>query len=276
MTSPFSFSSLALPSLIAVLLASVGPHSITAQEAADVGDEPDPAPPAVIQEKIREWVRVKKQISTERAGWEADKQSLADLNELRTREIVSLQEIIDATGTRLTDAEKQRVELLAEEEALRGGRELLEARIARAEERLRGLIPRFPPPLLEEVGDAIARIESADAEVPLQDRYRDLLSVMGEVGHFDSSITVASELREIDGKRVEIDVLYLGMARAWYVDREGRHAGYGLPTEEGWRWTEEASVAAEVRQTIAIRQKTAAPAVVSLPFSASGSSHHQQ
>ncbi len=273
MSYPPPVSRPVIPRLIAVMLATTGPLCVSAQEAEV--DQAEPAPPAVIQEKIREWVQVRKQISAERADWEADKQSLADLNDLRKKEIESLDEIINAAGDRLASAEKQRTELLAEEEALRTGRQLLEARVARAEETLRSLIPRFPPPLLEEVDDALARIASADADSPLQDRYRDLLSVAGAAGNFDNGITVATELREIDGARVEIDVLYLGLARAWYVDRSGRHAGTGVPTSEGWRWTEDASVAAEVRHAIAIRQKEAAPAVVSLPFPAQASTAEQ-
>jgi len=225
-------------------------------------------PPAVVQEKVREWVRVKKQISAERADWEAEKLSLADLNELRQKEIANLDEFIAAAGSRLDDAEKQRTDLLAEEESLRSRRQLLEEAIGRNEAALRAMIPRFPPPLRAEIDEALARLETADPDAPLQDRFRDLLVILGEAEQFDDTITIDAELREIGGENIEVDVLYLGLARAWYVDRSDRHAGTGVPTDTDWEWTEDASVAAAVRNAIAVRRKEAAPAIVPLPFPA--------
>ena len=230
--------------------------------------EPEAPPPAVVQEKVREWVRVKKQISAEGSDWEAEKQTLADLNELRKKEIAALDEIIASAGTRLTDAEEQRTGLLAEEESLRRDRRLLEEEIGKAETALRAMLPRFPPPLREKVDDAIARLQAASPDAPLQDRCRDLLTVLSEAESFHNTITIDAELRDIGGKKVEVDVLYLGLARAWYVDRTGRHAGAGIPAEGGWQWTEIPSAAASVRNAIAVRRKETAPAIVPLPFPA--------
>lgn len=246
------------------------PLSGRAQEA-DAGaaaTEPELLLPVAVQEKVREWVRVKKQISAERADWEAEKQSLSDLNALREKEISQLDELIEAAGSRLADAEKQRADLREEEANLRERRKLLEARITKLETALREVVPRFPPPLRNQVEPVLARLETADSEASLQDRYRDLLTVLGEAGQFDRTLTIDSEIRAIDGEQVEVQVLYLGLARAWYVDRAGRHAGTGIPTAEGWRWTENPSVAPSVRRAIAIRRKEAAPAIVSLPFPA--------
>ena len=237
------------------------------EEAAEPATSMTP-PPSVVQEKVREWVRVKKQISAEQADWEAEKLSLADLNALRQKEIANLDELVTAAGSRLEAAEKQRAELLAEEEDLRGRRQVLEDAIERNETVLRALIPRFPPPLRAEVDESLARLEAADPEATLQDRFRDLLVVLGEAEQFDDTITIDAELREIGGENVEVDVLYLGLARAWYVDRNGRHAGTGVPTDAGWEWTENPSVAAAVRDAIAVRRKETAPAIVPLPFPA--------
>lgn len=250
-------------SLTAVLAIAGCPFSFAQEEAAE---SPESIPPSVVQEKVREWVRTKKQISAERADWEAQKQSMTDLNELRQREIEKLDEIIEAAGSRLADAEKQRAEMLAEEETLREKRQLLEAEIAEAEAQLRAVVPTFPEPLKAKIHEALGRLENQGADASLQDRYRDLLTILGEAGNFDHTITVDSELRDIAGEQVEVDVLYLGLARAWYVDRSGAHAGTGIPSAEGWQWTEDRSVAVAVRNAIAVRRKEAPPAIVSLPF----------
>lgn len=224
--------------------------------------------PATVQEKIRAWVKTRKQIGEEAADWEAEKRSLADLNELRKQEIARIDELIAAAGERLKDADKQRTELLAEEESLRTWRASVEERLVKLEADLRAQLPKFPPPLRDKAGDAIARLEDPQPDTPLQNRYRDVLAILGEVGNFQNALTIDTELRDFDGAQVEVDVLYLGLAQAWYVDRTGRHAGTGRPGPEGWQWTADASLAGRVRDAIAIQRKLAPPAFVGLPFTA--------
>jgi hypothetical protein len=232
-----------------------------AQEAAD-------PTPAAVQQKIREWVKTRKQIGEEAADWETEKRSLTDLNEIRRKEAAQIDELIAAAGNRLKDAEKQRTELLAEEESLRAWRATFEQRIIKLEADLRAQLPKFPPPLRDKAGEAITRLEDPQPDTPLQNRYRDVLAILSEVGNFQSVVTIDTELREINGAQVEVEVLYLGLAQAWYADRTGKHAGSGHPGPEGWIWTADASLAGRVREAIAIQRKLAPPAFVGLPFTA--------
>ncbi|MCB1063990.1 MAG: DUF3450 family protein [Verrucomicrobiae bacterium] len=236
-----------------------------AQENPD-GSGVQVPPPAVVQEKLREWVKVKKLISEETSKWEEERQTLVALNELRKREVAQMEELTQASGNRLQEAEAQRRDLLSEEEALRQRRATLEEQIENAEEALRRAIPVFPPPLREKVEASIARVEMAGAEMPLQDRFRELLIVARAAVEFQQSITVSPDLREFQGEQVEVDVLYLGLSQAWFVDRRGDYAGSGSPSEQGWQWTEDRRMAGPIRKAINIHRKHAAPELVSLPF----------
>ncbi len=129
-------------------------------------------------------------------------------------------------------------------------------------------MPKFPPPLRDKAGEAITRLEDPQPDTPLQNRYRDVLAILSEVGNFQGVITIDTELREIDGAQVEVEVLYLGLAQAWYADRTGKNSGSGRPSPEGWIWTADASLAGRVREAIAIQRKLAPPAFVGLPFTA--------
>ena len=235
------------------------------EPGAAEGDE-TVVPASLVQESLRQWVEVKKLASEELAEWEAEKNSLADLNELRKREIASLDEIIEAAGSRLTDAEQQRESLLAEEDALKAKRARLEDAVVAAEAQLRPLVRRFPPPLMTKVDEVVARLEAADPEATLQNRFRDVLLILQEVTSFDRSITVDAELMDLDGKQVSVDVLYLGLSRAWFVDQEGGRAGTGLPGDEGWVWTTDNAMASEVGRAIAIYRKESPPAYTNLTF----------
>lgn len=227
---------------------------------------PVPAPPAaVVQEKVREWVRVQELISQEESRWHEEQQLMRDLAGLRREEIRKFDELLAAAGERVTAFEAREARLTAEESSLRTDRELLLQRIAALEPRARALLPSFPPPLRDKLEETAARLEHPDPDQPLQNRYRDILAILVEAGNFDREITVHTEVRAIETRDLEVQVLYLGLGRAYYVDRSGRHAGTGVPGDKGWIWTEAPALAGEIRRAIAIRQQEAPPALVRLP-----------
>ncbi len=247
--------------------------SVAQEAAADADGGVREVTAAEVQEKLRQWVKTQQLISGEKAGWEAEKSSLADLNELREQEAAQLDELIATAGTRLSDAETRLAELNEEEESLRTQRAEKESRIGELEAGVRSLLPGFPAPLLEQLGDAVERLQDAESGhgssgAPLQNRYRDVLAVLTEAGAFDSRLTLDTELREIDGRTLEVQVLYLGLANAYFTDRSGAYSGTGKPATAagGWEWSVQPELAASIQQTIGIFQKQASPELVKLPL----------
>lgn len=257
-------------SVIALVVVAALPWSECAfGQDKDTTEAAEPPTAAEVQEKLRQWVLTQRLISEERADWEAEKQTLADLNELREREVGQLDELIAAAGSRLTDAEERRGKMTAEEQKLRSQRAELEKSIAGLEAAARELLPRLPRPLREQLGETIERLQADPAaveEIPLQNRFRDVLAVLVEAGGFQSRLTLDTELREFGEQTIEVEVLYLGLANAYYTDRSGVHAGIGGPTVDGWVWTEQPDLAESIRQTIDIFQKRANPDLVELPI----------
>ena len=76
---------------------------------------------------------------------------------------------------------------------------------------------------------------------------------------FHRRLTRTREVRE--GR--EVEVLYLGLARAYFVG-DGR-AGIGVPRAGGWEWTEKPELAGELEKALAMMDQKRAPGVVSLP-----------
>ena len=228
-----------------------------------------PLPKAVeVQSKLEQWVKTRQLISEESSGWAAEKATLAGLNEVRLRESGQLDEFIAAAGTRVTEIDGKRAAFEKEETDLKAWRSELEKRVAELELQIRPLLPRFPLPLRLKVEEALIRLESPDPDQPLQNRSRDLLLVLQAYLDFQNSLTVDSDIRDIAGARREVSLLYLGMSQAWYVDADGKYGGYGVPTDNGWVWTEDNSIAARVRSAIEMQARRAAPAFVKLPLAA--------
>ena len=65
---------------------------------------------------------------------------------------------------------------------------------------------------------------------------------------------------------MEVEILYLGLAVAFYVDRAGENAGTGRPGAAGWEWSADNAIAGQVRRAIDIHSKSAEPGFVELPF----------
>ncbi len=232
-----------------------------------VGAQDAPLPKAgYTQNKVSEWVKTRQLISEESSSWDAEKASLGELNQVRQKEITQLDEFIAAAGERVADLASQRDTFAAEEAELKSWRSGLESRIAKAEGALLPLLIRFPPPLREKVEESLIRLESPDPDQALQNRSRDVLVVLQAYLEFQNTLTVDADVREINGERREIEILYAGLTQAWYVDSSGNFSGYGYPGAEGWVWVEDGSISARVREAIEIQSRRAMPAFVELPF----------
>ncbi|MEM7517331.1 MAG: DUF3450 family protein, partial [Planctomycetota bacterium] len=222
-------------------------------------------PAAETRGALKAWIEAEQAIVQEQSDWEQEKKTLTELNAIRNKEIEQLTEFVEAGGERIAEIAEKRAGFEAEEKALRQWRQQLGARIAALEKQLVPLIPRFPSPLRIKIEDAASRLEVGEPDRPLQDRTRDVLIVLQAYLTFNDEITVASEMRKIGSEEREVDVLYLGAKQAWFVDRTGSHAGHGRPGENGWTWTNDESLAGEIREAISIQQRSSPPAFVSLP-----------
>lgn len=251
--------SLSLPGLIFWLAAPAA----SAQEAALL-------PSAVeVRTKLEQWVLTKQLISAESASWDSKKANLGELNELRRQEIDQLKTFAEAAGERVTELAGKREAFAEEEKNLKSWRRELESTVGNLEDRVRTMIPVFPEPLRDEVAEVIARLEESGGveEAPLQQRARDVMMVLQAYQKHQNEITVLTEIRELGGQRREVEVLYLGLNEAWFVDTSGRFSGVGQPTASGWQWREDSSLASRVRQAIELQARRAEPGFVTLPIS---------
>lgn len=225
---------------------------------------------AMVQTKLQEWIKTEQLISREQSEWEAGKATLQDLNQIRSEETKQLREFGEAAKLRVSEIAEKRASFAGEKEELRQWRKELSSFVSEWEKKLKPLVSRFPPPLEEKIEPSLKRFKNPEPDVPLQNRVRDILLITQAAVSFDGTITVDSDLREIEGETREVQVLYLGLNRAWYATTTGSFAGHGQPTAEGWKWTEDNRLAATVREAIDIQRRAAPPAMVTLPFTATG------
>lgn len=235
---------------------------------AEAGFSQEGPPPKAskVQQKLEQWVKTRQLISHESSDWAEGKVTMLQLNEARKLEIAQLQEFTKAANHRITEIDTNRNSAKAETAGLTSWRTTLEGQISAQELQLAKLIPRFPLPLRDKVEESILRLESPDLQRPLQNRTRDILLILQAYLDFQNVLTLSSEVREFEGTKHQVDVLYLGMSQAWYSDSSGSHSGYGRPGASGWVWTNEPAIAQQVRDAVEIQSRRKAPAYVELPI----------
>ncbi len=247
--------------ITAALLAVAGSHAQESGKAAEEGN------PVHSRELIRQWVQTERMISEEKSAWQAQRQQMQDLLEIYQKELSLLNEELDAAGgsAGLIDESKERLE--ASLQQFREARQFLRETVARLLPRLQKLIQCFPAPLVEELEADIEFLNSPAVLEDPRDALKSMIAILNAADRFNRTLTLAEETRLMgNGKKVSVNVLYLGLCRAYYASANGSTAGIGVPsTTDQWQWTEQNEIAQQVSQTISVYLKAKQPQLINLP-----------
>jgi hypothetical protein len=234
------------------------------QKTDDAVQEVDPSKS---RELIKQWVQTERLISDEKTSWQVEKQQMQDLLEIYKKELTLLSEELDAAGgaAELIDVNKEKLE--SDLTQYREAKRVLRSSMAGLVPRMQSLSKRLPEPLQEELRVDVEFINTDAALDTPRDILKSIISILNAAGNFNRTITLVEETRSLDnGKKITVNVLYLGLCRAYYAADLGPLAGIGEPSIEGaWSWTENADIADQVRKTIAVFRKSSQPQVVDLP-----------
>lgn len=243
-----------------VLAAAALVAALPAQEATDAV--------ASTRATVEKWVETRNLVSKEQRDWALGKEALTARMDVVRREIEKLQANIAERQTAVQTTEKQRAVLLAENDQRKASADKMTARIVALEGKLLTQLPRLPEPLRDKLKPLTQRLPKAGEETKqsLGERWQNVVGVLNELDKWQREIVVTSELRQLgDGQSVEVAVLYLGLGQAFYASSNGKVAGFGHPTADGWQWKQANELAADVLRTIAIYKNEQVAAFVRLP-----------
>ncbi len=221
------------------------------------------------RDAIAKWVETRRILSQERRDWELGRELLDDRIALVQREIEALQGRIADAQKNVGEADRKRLELLADNDRLKAASSALLGTVARLEGRTKSLLARLPDPIRERVKPLSQRFpdDPAQTKLSLAERFQNVVGVLNEVDKFHHEITMTSEVRQLrDGTAAEVTVLYVGISQAYYASANGKAAGVGSAGKEGWQWTPADDAAPEIRKAIAILRNEAVADFVHLPI----------
>lgn len=221
-----------------------------------------------VRDALEKWVESRKVISQERRDWALGREMLNERIDLVQQEIDTLKEKIGDAETSLSEADKKRAGLVEDNDQLRSAAEALSGTVRTLEQRTGRLLSRLPDPVRERVKPLSQRIPDAEEETKLSlaERFQNIIGILNEVNKFSREITLTSEVRSLpDGTSAEVTALYVGIGRAYYASTDGKIAGSGTSSPDGWVWTEDNRSAAGISQTIAILNNEQVADFVLLP-----------
>lgn len=214
-----------------------------------------------LRETISKIVDVQTLESKERTDWEARKSEFSALFELHQKELKFLDEELGKAGRSTPGHDGSAEALKSEIATLKEARRLAAEAVARNVPRTLALAKRFPDPLRADCEPELSALGSWSSTDESREALRSILALFGKAEQFNRRLTRATEVRN----NREVEVLYLGLAGAFYSDSKGS-AGIGQPGADGWTWQSRPEIHSELTTAFATLDKKLPPTMVKLPL----------
>jgi hypothetical protein len=221
---------------------------------------------------LEKWADTRRLISKERNDWVLGKELLNDRIALISREIESLRTRLQEASGSIVEADRKVAELAADEAKLKEGSAALVKLVEGFEERTKTLVKRLPDPIRERIKLLSQRLpDAATAKLSLSERFQNVVGILNEVNKFQRDIAVLSEVRTLaDGSSAEVTTVYFGLGQAYYATANGKAAGRGSATADGWGWVPVNEAAGEISRMIAVLKNEQVAAFVPVPLRVDG------
>jgi hypothetical protein len=251
-----------LRALALATLASTALGSAT-QEPADAKARLD-----ATRLELSKWIETQQLVAKERKDWQQGKEILVARVELLRKEVSGLEQKIRDAQANVDAANAKRDALLAENAALVATGAQLASSVSAMEGDVRRLIKSAPVPVAKRPAPLLDRMpaDPATTKVAVAERFQNVLGVLNEFNKANTEINIEFEVHTLsDGRPSEVTAIYVGLAQAYYVGKDGQAAGIGRPTSDGWKWEPANQIAGDVLMALEILQGKHSPAFVPLP-----------
>lgn len=225
----------------------------------------DALQPAELRGQVAVWIEQERQLAGAEREARERTDTLARLREVLVAERDALAESLELSRQAVSEADAERQRLMDKRESLRETATLVADALPELEARAQALVPRLPAPLQRTVDPLHRRIGRADAS--LSERLQNVIGILSQVDRFARGITREVELVEVQGRKVEVTTVYVGLAFGIYAAAAGDHVGFMRPGPEGWRTEAAPAQAAAIRRAIEIYTDPQRAELVPLPVS---------
>ncbi len=223
------------------------------------------------RDTLKIWIETEKKLNQEEGAWEKDRRSLEGIIEVINSEISILEEKIEKSLDEVSKADAKRAELLEEKDELKNASAVIQATIAKLEKKVHAIHPLLPEPLKIIITPLYSRMPKSESDAgskqSLSARMQNVIGILSQVDKFNGSFYLDSGMHELeDGREVNIQTLYLGIAYAYFNVSTGDYAGYGVPEEDGWKWVQDQSMAQVIDEALNVYLNPQKASYINLPI----------
>ncbi|AKJ64801.1 DUF3450 family protein [Kiritimatiella glycovorans] len=217
---------------------------------------------------VGRWMALRTTIAEEKRDWDARREQWEEEIALLEQESKTLKEEIDDGETFASTVERKRAAALARKEHMDAELLKLRAVLDRAEADLRRWRTRIPSGLMASVTgfDALPSTQTEAERLPLTKRAQTVAALYTQIETLQNQFHATRETLDVEGERRRVDVLYVGLARAFAVSPGNDWAAVGVPADAGWTWTPSTGDGQSVRRAIDTLNRQETAQLVVLPM----------
>ena len=177
-------------------------------------------------------------------------------------------ESLAAFRNRRIESSRRKGKASREEKCGRGiYQEILEG-LQRLEAEIETIFKMLPAPFGTSLSPFREKLRNKGQEnkIPLRKRLELTVSLLQAIHIFNRTVTLERlEFTLDDDKSREFSVLYFGLGVAYFVNESGTVAGYGQPTQDGWKWIRMDELGSEISTGIDMMNNRSLPRFLELP-----------
>ncbi|WFB35242.1 DUF3450 family protein [Kiritimatiellota bacterium B12222] len=212
-----------------------------------------------LEDLVETWTGLRLEIANEKRIWKEQKAFLQQEQALLLKEIEALEAEKEEFEAFSSTVDQEQATLLQEKENLQAGLSALTPLLSEMEQALveqNNQLPEFLQLDLQLNSEkrVVDRVQAVAAA------FTQLESLLGD---FHASKLL---LPDDEGRRREVDVIYLGQALAFAVSTNDDWAGVGRPDAEAWDWQTRPNLAPQVRRLLEMLDGKQMPQFVEVPL----------
>lgn len=217
------------------------------------------------REVIESYVETRQKIAKEENEWKSYQELTNRRVDLYKDEIADLESTIQEAEEQTTAAERRIAGIRSDISVLRSATEIVSSSLPDLEQKVRELYAYFPSPLKDKVTNLVQQLGNKSLQT--SDRMALVIGVLNEVDKFNTGFTHVTDEMRLGNETKLVDVIYLGLAVAYYADKDGKIGGRLVPAEKQWQWEQNDALAPLVHQAIMYYTNEVKPAMmVDLPI----------
>jgi hypothetical protein len=191
-----------------------------------------------IDNLLLQWQQIEAQRSQIQQQWQLRQQILNQQLQLLDDEKSELSRLITEKGEASSDVDAEREKLLTQQSSLESQQTALSSSLQKAKSQVLAMFSQLPPVLQKSWQPHInhLNLQGSVASETLNHIVESLKKLHG----FNDRIVLHQTVMSLDDgnkeKKIQVQQIYLGSARAWYISHDKKYWGKGSPTIDGWQW----------------------------------------